>query len=327
MGMGLMLALTTIPTGYAQAAPPEGEAGAQADDAAGEADEADEADEAGETDEADEGQQVPDSAESGEPGGDEALVDEARELFQKGAGRYDTADYAGAIEAWTDAYALLPDVPDFAAPKADLSFNIAAAHEKNFAVDGDISHLKQAKILLEKYQAAVPDLYENSTQELVRVAERIAEIDSKIEKAEQAQSAGKDPIIIVDQKPGRGLIVVGSVLTGLGVAGLGTGAAGLAIGAGANDISGLDPLDEQARAAQFQRGRTGNTLGIVGLSAGGVLLGVGVALIAVGAAKNKKNRDELEIETQFRTAGFGHTWSLSPTFDDDGAGAVFSARF
>ena len=76
-------------------------------------------------------------------------LEEARDLYKKGKAQYETFDYAGAIETWTAAYALVPE--DSLQVKIEISYNLASAHEQAYALDGDRQHLQQAKLLLETY--------------------------------------------------------------------------------------------------------------------------------------------------------------------------------
>lgn len=69
-------------------------------------------------------------------------------LINAGQALFDTADYAGAIDHWTAAYARLPDAPHLAAARNLLAYQIAQAHIEAFAVDPQTSHLRKAERLL-----------------------------------------------------------------------------------------------------------------------------------------------------------------------------------
>ena len=252
---------------------------------------------------------------------DEDPLDEAKRLFEEGAGKFETADYAGAIEAWTRAYSIVPNLPDYAATKAKLIANLASAQERAYAVDKETSHLNQAKILLESYQEAIPAIYTSTIEkekEQAWVEDRLEKIDAELQAAAEREAAAEE-----DQRqsektlePGQGMIVTGAVLTGLGVAGLGVMVTGMVIGNGANDIDDIPTNDLNAREARFDRGRMGNALALAGGLGGAVLVGTGVALLAVGVKKKRAAGEEEKPEVSVVPA-------LAPGF----AGVGLSGRF
>ena len=75
-------------------------------------------------------------------------------IFRRGQAKYETADYNGAIELWTEAYALVDSTPENASIKALLIYNLAQAHSKAYEIDGDPIHLKQAQQLLRSSRLA-----------------------------------------------------------------------------------------------------------------------------------------------------------------------------
>src|SRR5690349_15875727 len=62
---------------------------------------------------------------------------EAEAMFRKGQAKYETADFNGAIDLWTEAYALVESTPETASIKALLLFNLAQAHVKAYELDED----------------------------------------------------------------------------------------------------------------------------------------------------------------------------------------------
>src|SRR5262245_19291174 len=67
------------------------------------------------------------------PDEDEATVDapdpaieDARKLYDRGRAKFETFDYLGAIELWTQAYEMLPDDDRYSEIRARLMFNLAA---------------------------------------------------------------------------------------------------------------------------------------------------------------------------------------------------------
>jgi hypothetical protein len=107
------------------------------------------------------------------------------------------------------------------------------------------------------------------------------------------------------RKPGRGLVIGGAVLTGLGVGGLGAMGAGMALGQKAEDDFESDPFE---RADADSQGRTANILAVFGGVGGGVLIATGVALLAVGKRKQKN-------------------LAFAPVLGPDGAGLGLRASF
>jgi hypothetical protein len=118
-------------------------------------------------------------------------VEQAQRLFDAGVTKFETADYVGAIELWTEAFGLVPSVPEYAPIKAKLIANIAAAQERAYSVDAELSHLNQAKILLERYRSVLADIYPDEIErekELVWVNERVAKIDAELQAVAEREA-------------------------------------------------------------------------------------------------------------------------------------------
>src|SRR5690349_14923636 len=63
-------------------------------------------------------------------------------LVEAGQTRFDTADFAGAIELWTEAYAALPDEPAYSKRRNVLAYQIARACAEAYTLDpGQIIYL------------------------------------------------------------------------------------------------------------------------------------------------------------------------------------------
>jgi NAD(P)H-hydrate repair Nnr-like enzyme with NAD(P)H-hydrate dehydratase domain len=186
-------------------------------------------------------------------------VAQARDLYDSGRAKYETLDYAGAITDWTQAYAVLPATEDNRSVRNELAYNIASAQEKSFDLDGDVTHLRQARGLLERYLGEFKSLYKPTPEnkaESQRVAQRIAELDAKIATASRA-STGAAPAR--DQKPAP-------------TPAQQERAAARAKEAKARQLLATDP-------ELSKRYRSGRGL-VIG---GGTLLGVGALLVAAGA--------------------------------------------
>lgn len=125
---------------------------------------------------------------------------------------------------------------------------------------------------------------------------------TKVERQHEAAEARQ-----AKKNEKRGLLIGGSVLTGVGVAGVAVGIAGLAI-AGSSRNTLIDLSTNQTQTG-FPTGdyacrnvssdqcpfelerqlRTGNIMGYVGLGVGGASLAAGVAMLAIYMVNKKKN--------------------------------------
>ena len=262
------------------------------------------------------------------PSAEDQAVEQAQQLFDEGAAKFETADYIGAIELWTEAIGLVPQLPQYAPIKAKLIANIAAAQERAYLVDKEVSHLNQAKILIERYRSGLEEIYldelerekelawanarlEKIDAELAAVAEREAAERAAAERAAAEAAEAAKP----RRPPGQGLMIAGGVIGGLGVGGLAVMISGMVIGNKNDDISDLPTNDFDTRADRFRMGRLGNTLAIAGGVGGGVLLGAGVALLVVGLKKKRAAGQE--------TAGV----TVVPIFDATQTGLGLAGRF
>ncbi|MEM7158755.1 MAG: hypothetical protein AAF799_38290 [Myxococcota bacterium] len=232
----------------------------------------------------------------------------AQKLYERGRAQFDTADYDAAVDAWTDAYALVPDSAEGTQIKVLLIYNIATAREKAFDVDHDPTQLRKAKILLGNFEQNIPGLYGEGAEadtERARVQAKIKELDERLAEYERSQNPEPEPQpepepepepepadVTDDPQPdpaAKGLIIGGAVGLSLGAAGLGVMAAGIGMGNGANDLSSLEDDDIEGRRAQFERGRTGNTLAIAGGIAAGVFVVAGGVMLALGLKRKRSS--------------------------------------
>jgi tetratricopeptide (TPR) repeat protein len=78
-------------------------------------------------------------------------MEEAQILFRDGTVKYESADYNGAIENFTKALAIVTEQHGDDHTRLTLLYNIARAHEKAFTIDQDVTHLRQALALYERY--------------------------------------------------------------------------------------------------------------------------------------------------------------------------------
>jgi len=243
------------------------------------------------------------------------VVEEAARLHREGKARFETLDYEGAIELWTQAYAKLPPTDENREIRNELAYNIATAQEKAYEVDGDVTHLRRAKGLLEHYLEEFKHINkptEAARAEAADVEQRIASLDQAIKDAE-AGGAGVSPAAaakqqarddearirqIIENDPelrkkyrsGRGMIIAGSITLGLGL---------LAIGA----LGSIDVDNEKDQAVAL-------TLG------GGALVITGAVLLPIGIVRFKRAKREARARIV-----------LVPSFDRRSAGMRLLLRF
>lgn len=246
----------------------------------------------------------------------------AEDLYDRGRAKFETVDYLGAIELWTEAFAILADSPSGGSIKAALTYNIATAQERAFNIDHDVTHLRQAVELMMRYQKAVPTLFGDTaegTEESAKIQSRIDALQARIAEVEAADRPASPAGPVEDagtqDKPApdptaRPLIISGVVLTVVGVAGMGVMAGGLSIGNRSNDLSGLSPMDYEGRQERFQQGERGNTLAYVGGIGGGLLLATGAVLLGLGIKRKRSS-----------------TVALAPWSGPGVAGATVRGRF
>lgn len=254
-----------------------------------------------------------------------AAMEEARTLYDKGKAAYETFQYQTAIDLWTEAYSKIPE--DQPGIRNRMVYNIAAAQEKQYDVDKNVAHLRQAVLQLESWVKNFKAMYKKTpetAEEVAKAEARIDELEAKIAAIESGAApeppgeASDDPAtapapqtsigfesnfevppeVMENRKKqaaeneSEGLIAAGWTVGGIGTLFALAGAGALA---GASDTAG---------------GRYGGGgalgLGLAMMAAGGVLLGVGY--------KKKK-------------AIAGGDYSVAPVVGPRTAGAVFQMRF
>jgi hypothetical protein len=245
-------------------------------------------------------------------GADEPDLAQIGELAQEAQTRFETADYAGAIDLWTKAYAALPEEPAYAQQRSVLVYQIAQASVEAYSLDPQVLYLRKAERLLTSYLETV-DASDSET--IAAVEGQLAELREKIAAAspepEPEPESGSEPEEVEatdlasaaepaaaedgDARPGRALMISGGVLIGLGAASLGAATYGLVWGERV-DARGEAAKDAGNDDVDFYRGlldegTTANRLALGAGIAGAVLVGVGAGLLGVGAAKSRKRRD------------------------------------
>lgn len=267
-------------------------------------------------------------------------------LAQEAQTRYETADFAGAIELWTQAYAALPDEPAYDKRRNVLAYQIAQACVEAYALDPQLVYLRKAERLFDNYlktlgardkgtigkvQGTLEDLRakiqaaeEQEAAEKQAAAERQAAAEAAAREAEaQAEREGPEDEVRDEARESaedaarraRRLMIAGGVLSGLGVALLGVMGYGLARGAQV-DRDGQAAKAEGVRdPAIYQdllrQGLTANRLAIASAAVGGALLITGIGLLGAGGAGHRRSRE----------------LGVAPTWLRGGAGLVLQGRF
>jgi len=239
-------------------------------------------------------------------------MEEAASLYTEGTARFDAADYEGAIDKFTRALGIVVAAEGDDAVRLTLLYNIASAHEKQFALDRDVQHLRQALQLYERYRDFAQA--KGSIDDIFDVEGKIAALEGKlrthdqIERNKAAGTAAREgppppPPVTEDaadwQRPRRtgiGLVAAGGAAA---VGGVVLAVVGSRLEPRAQDqvaeLEGMNlPPDHPAWAQgdQFieQERRKGSAL----MGVGATFAVVGAAGVGVGAyylVKSKKMRE------------------------------------
>ena len=134
-------------------------------------------------------------SESSSPESSEPLK-EAEALYKKGKVHFEIAEYQEALSLWKKAYALLPDDESARVVRHALVYNISEAEIKAYEVNRNPTHLRKAKVLLERYLNEHRAFYGDSqkaTKERTDVRDRLAETERMIKESE-ARGEQSSPI-------------------------------------------------------------------------------------------------------------------------------------
>lgn len=226
---------------------------------------------------------------SGTEGVDDPLARVAA-LINEGQARFDTADFTGAIELWTQAYAALPEDPAVAQGRDLLAYQIAQAHIEAHAMDGQPTHLRKAERLLSRYLEGLAP----TETELRGATERLL-ADLRIQIA-----AAPPPVIlpeaaapsrsVIHAEPRRTppLMIAGAVSLGLGGALL-AGSVVAAIEGLRIDRDGERAVARGAESAELddlrRRGERANDAALGTVIAGALLVTAGAAMLIAGRVR------------------------------------------
>jgi tetratricopeptide (TPR) repeat protein len=242
----------------------------------------------------------------------------AMQAFTDGKAAYDAGKYEDALKLFLDAQSLYPS-PVF-------HYNIGLCHEA-------LGKLDQAIISYEAYLRSYQNAFGEPPEDQINTQNKIDRLNKQIEAEKAAAEKPPEPVVVAPPpepveeqpqeagKPGRGMIIAGGVLTGIGVGAAVVG--GSIYGAVASDVSGqLDNVYlggnpervtlEDARALD-EKGRLAELNQILLLSLGGAIGVVGIALLAAGISKRNRAASQSAM--------------LIPTAGPSSAGLVLQGRF
>ena len=219
------------------------------------------------------------------------VAQDTRELFDKAATEYETSDYNGAVDTYTEAYSRSFSIEDEALRgrvQAAILFNLARAHSKAYALDQSAEHLRQTVDLLGKYLEQTADLQDKQDAEQL-----LDEAEFELERLErESQREGRNnPVPPLGQKdtsskPGA-MEITGFTFIGLGVVGGGVAIAGAVLSQQATKDHEAGPTLEDRNSAETQ-GKRANTLIVAGAVSAGLLIGAGAVLAAAGRKKRTR---------------------------------------
>lgn len=240
---------------------------------------------------------------------DAEALGKARELYSRGETRYETFDYEGAIDLWTEAYGKLRESPQSSAVRAALVYNIATARVNAYEVDKDVRQLHRAKLLLSKYIADYVQIYGDNfetLQEISKIKAKQEEIDRMIAEVERTgtadveQSSGPVDLGELDPAPPaqpsaeptdrkRKLGPMG--IAGIVTASLGVAMAGVMVGGLVGGMKKRDDYEQLGadREGLEAEGITMNRLAVGSGIAAGALVVTGVVLLVVDVTKRRRN--------------------------------------
>jgi hypothetical protein len=220
------------------------------------------------------------------------------DLYTQGQEKFDAGDYGSAGDLWAEAVRALPENPDNSATRQTIMNLALDAYVRAYRADESRSHVDKAKALLDEYEAALEAAGGALGSEIASEKAKVEDILAELAAAEKPEDEPEDepdpdPVdegpVMVNDKPGQGLVIGGAVMLGVGAAGLGLMIGGLVGGGSAQkafEASTPGPDRESVR----KRGQTMNILAITGGVVGGVFLGAGVALLIIGLQRNKAAR-------------------------------------
>ncbi|HLT35789.1 MAG TPA: hypothetical protein VK034_05875, partial [Enhygromyxa sp.] len=176
------------------------------------------------------------------------------------------------------------------------------AYLRAYRNDNDRAHIDDAKALLDEYEASLEGssvaLSSEIASEKGKIEDILAELAAKEAEADKEPEPEPDPepvpdvepLPVGDDKPGRGLVIGGAVMLGVGAGGIGLMLGGVIGGLRAQtNFDTTEPGTTEHEDAR-KRGKTMNALAITGGVVAPIFIGAGVALLIIGLRKNKEAR-------------------------------------
>ena len=163
------------------------------------------------------------------------------DLYTQGQEAFDAGDYSTAGDKWSEAVRALEETEDNSATRQTIMNLALDAYLRAYRNDDARVHIDKAKALLDEYEASLEPSGAELTPEIASEKGKIEDILADLAEPEPEPEPDPEPgpndtdpgpPVLLDQNPGRPLIITGAVLTGVGVAGLGLMIGGL-VGGGA----------------------------------------------------------------------------------------------
>lgn len=240
-----------------------------------------------------------------EPESDEKKLER---LYQAGQEHFDRAEYEQAAANWSEALGIVPETQATSSTRSMILLNALSAYMEAYRDTRELRHLRSAELLAENYMASL-----GGRTAIEAVLDARARISDTLEAA-QAESTpqgspganSNDPGTATglegeqtsaDQGPAASTgVPTGSLVTTAPtrrgaawiVSGTVTAATGMAFSA--LWISGQVLRVQAEEVRDDETGELSNNLTAAGAVTNGVLVGLGVAMLIVGAKKRKRQR-------------------------------------
>jgi hypothetical protein len=237
---------------------------------------------------------------------DDDQLQRAMAAFARGSDNYNRAMYQEALGDFLEAATL------YASP--DFQYNIALCYEK-------LDKPEEAIAAFQTYLKTKKDIPDRAN-----VEDRIRRLQAMIESGQKPSDMNDEPTDTPPPAPaaksGRGLVIGGAVMTGVGAAlalggGLGLGLAAkkrsddldaVQTGGNPDDVTfgGASDLEDEGKRLELGQ--------IVTVAIGGAIVIGGVAMLAIGLSRNKK-------------AKAGPRAALTPSFGRTAVGVSLTGKF
>lgn len=242
---------------------------------------------------------------------DEAGPTTAQSLFEQGLDAYESDDFAGAAELWSEAHALMAQEPELSAGRRVLGFDLAQAQMRAYDSDHDESRVVAAKPLLQTFVAWVDrpghTMDEGEKQDRMRAIELLERIESESSPPQPVPAPAVAPPApvpthappppVAPQPNGTGLLVGGGIAIGGSVASV--VAASAAVGSGRKAQRRFEAAQQEYSAgsttaeaeieAADRAGRRANIGFLVAATSAVLLVAGGVTMLAIGARRRKRH--------------------------------------